>query len=105
MQLSGHKNAKIKLNVLVSSEMNARTVLVHQPRRMPCKGQVKNLFIKSHIQTMDAHNNKHRIHKINLTAPICQFSALQEFTNHNTATCKRIKRQMDTDSTLVFLRS
>ena len=54
---------------------------------------------------MDAHNNKHRIHKINLTAPICQFSALQEFTNHNTATCKQIKRQMDTDSTLVFLRS
>jgi hypothetical protein len=90
MQLSGHKNGKIKLNVLAFSEMNARTVLAHLPQPTPYKEQVKSLSIKIRIQIMDDHNNKLHIHKINLTAPICQLSALLEFINHNTATCKLI---------------
>jgi hypothetical protein len=88
--MNGHKNEETKLNAHEYSEMNARTVLAPRHQPMHSRELDKNLSIRELILIMDVRNNKLHIHNINLTAPICQFSALLEFTNRNTVTYKLI---------------
>jgi hypothetical protein len=88
--MSGHKSEENRSNAHAYSEMNARTVLAHQHRPMHSKELDKNSSIRELIQIMDVPNSKLHIHNINLTAPICQFSALLEFTSHSMATFQLI---------------
>ena len=99
MLMSGHKSAKIRLNVPKLCVKNEKPV--DQVQVMHYKVLVKKLCIET-IQIRD-HSNKHQFHKINLVVQICLLlyisksllsliDNLLEFLNPNTNTISLLNK-------------
>ena len=99
MLMSGHKSAKIRLNVPKLCVKNEKPE--DQVQVMHYKVLVKKLCIET-IQIRD-HSNKHQLHKINLAVQICLLlyisksllsliDNLLEFLNPNTNTISLLNK-------------